>query len=291
MDKQNASLSNGGIESILINDWYVVTDLESLHKKGRHRTWLFDIPICIEYEANSLSVIREDSKVKLPFEELYGYLWTTLGNPTDDIVRFPECEENDRHVVTGGSIAVHASGLRAVENFFDLSHLPIVHKGYLGVEAKSEVFPYEVAVDENNWIIADGCHIFQPMVSPMGDDGIDVEYMFRVPRPYIVMLYKSNAIEVNRRDFIALFVQPVDQEHCVAHPLLAYLKHDLEASTVRLYMQLIFAQDKPILENQQPKRLPLDTGDELSVIGDKISVVYRRWLREQGVNYGTTQDG
>ena len=290
MNKQKASPSNG-VEPILIDDWHVVADLESLYKKGRHRTWLFDVPIYIKYEARCLSVIREDSNVKLPFEEIYGYLWTTLGKPMDDVVRFPECEEHDRHVVTGGSIAVHASGLRAVENFFDLSHLPIVHKGYLGIETKSEVFPYEVAVDENNWIIADGCQMFQPMVSPMGDDGIDVEYMFRVTRPYIVMLYKSNPIEMNRRDFIALFVQPVDQEHCVAHPLLAYLKHDLEASTVRLYMQLIFAQDKPILENQQPKRLPLDTGEELSVIGDKMSVTYRRWLREQGVNYGTTQDG
>jgi phenylpropionate dioxygenase-like ring-hydroxylating dioxygenase large terminal subunit len=56
-------------------------------------------------------------------------------------------------------------------------------------------------------------------------------------------------------------------------------------------MQLIFAQDKPILENQQPKRLPLDSGEELSVIGDKTSVMYRRWLQEQGVSYGTTQDG
>ena len=71
MNKQNASLSNGGIESILIDDWYVVTDLESMCKKGRHRTRLFDVPICIEYGANCLSVIREDSNVKLPFEEVY----------------------------------------------------------------------------------------------------------------------------------------------------------------------------------------------------------------------------
>ncbi len=289
MNNQNASLSND-VEPILIDDWYVVSDLESVYKIGRHRTHLFDTPICIEYEVKCLSVIREDSNTKLPFREKYGYLWTTLGNPTEDIIRFPECEENDRHVVTGGSIAVHVSGLRAVENFFDMGHLPFVHKGYLGIESKSEVFPYEVSVDENHWLIADGCHVYQPMVSPMGDDGIEVQYMFKVARPYVVMLYKTNAIETHRWDFIALFVQPVDQEHCVAHPLLAYLKHDLDAPTVRLYMQLIFAQDKPILENQEPKRLPLTSGEELSVIGDKTSVMYRRWLREQGVSYGTTYD-
>ena len=289
MNDRNTSLSNG-IERILIDEWHVVADLESLYKKGRHRTRLFNAPISIDCEANYLSVIHEDSDTKLPFKQKYGYLWTTLGNPMDDILQFPECEEHDRYVVTGGSIAVHVSGLRAVENFFDMGHLPFVHKGYLGIESKSEVFPYEVTVDENNWIIADGCHLFQPMVSPMGDDGIEVQYMFKVPRPFTVMLYKTNPIETHRWDFIALFVQPVDQEHCVAHPLLSYLKHDLDAPTVRLYMQLIFAQDKPILENQQPKRLPLDSGEELSVIGDKTSVMYRRWLREQGVRYGTTQD-
>ena len=290
MNNRNASLLKS-VEPILIDDWYVVADLESLYKKGRHRTRLFDIPISIEYEANYLSVIHEDSDAKLPFKQKYGYLWTTLGNPMDDILRFPECEEHDRHVVTGGSIAVHVSGLRAIENFFDMGHLPFVHKGYLGIESKSAVFPYEVSVDENNWIIADGCHLFQPMVSPMGDDGIEVQYIFKVPRPYVVMLYKTNPIETHRRDFIALLVQPVDQEHCIAHPLLAYLKHGLDAPTVRSYMQLIFAQDKPILENQQPKRLPLGSREELSVIGDKTSVMYRRWLREQGVSYGATQDG
>ena len=290
MNKQNASPSNG-VEPILIDDWHVIADLESLYKNGHHRTRLFDIPISMDYESNVLSVIRTDSNAKLTYGKKYGYLWATLGKPTKDIVSFPECEELDRYLVTGGSIAVHVSGLRAVENFLDMGHFPFVHKGYLGIESKSEVFPYEVSVDKNNWIIADGCSFFQPVASPVEDGGMDAEYIYKVARPYTVMLYKTNPIETDRWDFIALFVQPVDQEHCVAHPLLAYLKHDIDEPTIRWYMQVIFAQDKPILESQQPKRLPLGSDAELSVIGDKTSVMYRRWLREQGVNYGTTQDG
>ncbi len=290
MNNGNRATLNG-VDPLLIDDWHVVTDLESLYKKGRHRTRLFDVPICIEYEASRCSVIREDSKANLPTEEVYGYLWTTLGNPSNGVVRFPECEEFDRYLVTGGSIAVHVSGLRVVENFLDMGHFPFVHKGYLGIESRSEVFPYEVRIDSNNWIIADGCVFFQPVASPIDDGGIDARYIYKVARPYIVMLYKTNPNEPHRWDFIALLVQPVDQEHCVAHPLLAYLKHDIDAPTIRWFMQLIFAQDKPILENQQPKRLPLDSEEELSVVGDKTSVMYRRWLREQGVNYGTTHDG
>jgi phenylpropionate dioxygenase-like ring-hydroxylating dioxygenase large terminal subunit len=39
-----------------------------------------------------------------------------------------------------------------------------------------------------------------------------------------------------------------------------YLRDNMEERTVRWFMQFIFAQDKPILENQVPKRLPLDPG-------------------------------
>jgi len=60
----------------------------------------------------------------------------------------------------------------------------------------------------------------------------------------------------------------------------------MEAATVRWFMQLIFAQDKPILENQMPKRLPLDPRAETPIRADASSVYYRRWLRERSVTYG-----
>jgi phenylpropionate dioxygenase-like ring-hydroxylating dioxygenase large terminal subunit len=51
-------------------------------------------------------------------------------------------------------------------------------------------------------------------------------------------------------------------------------------------MQLIFAQDKPILENQVPRRLPLDPRAETPIRADKVAILYRRWLRDHSVNYG-----
>ena len=51
-------------------------------------------------------------------------------------------------------------------------------------------------------------------------------------------------------------------------------------------MQLIFSQDKPILENQLPKRLPLDPRAEIPVRSDASSLACRRWLTAQGVTCG-----
>jgi phenylpropionate dioxygenase-like ring-hydroxylating dioxygenase large terminal subunit len=113
-----------------------------------------------------------------------------------------------------------------------------------------------------------------------------VDYIYKVIRPYTVALYKSNPVQSERLDAIVLFVQPVDEENCVAHPFLAYLKDDIDEATIRWFMQLIFAQDKPILENQVPKRLPLDPAAETPIRADRSSVYYRRWLRERAVTYG-----
>jgi len=101
-----------------------------------------------------------------------------------------------------------------------------------------------------------------------------------------VALYKSNPAYTDRMDFIALFVQPVDEEHCVARSFRCYLKEGITAATVRWCMQLIFSQDKPILENQIPKRLPLDPRAETPIRADASSVYYRRWLRAHNVHYG-----
>ncbi|MDE0456748.1 MAG: hypothetical protein OXI15_05600 [Chromatiales bacterium] len=54
-------------------------------------------------------------------------------------------------------------------------------------------------------------------------------------------------------------------------------------------MQLIFSQDKPILENQLPKCLPLDPRAEIPARSDASSLAYRRWLTARGVTYGATQ--
>jgi len=46
------------------------------------------------------------------------------------------------------------------------------------------------------------------------------------------------------------------------------------------------SQDKPIVENQYPKLLPLDPRIETPIKADKLAVAYRRRLSELGVTYG-----
>ena len=62
-----------------------------------------------------------------------------------------------------------------------------------------------------------------------------------------------------------------------------FAQSDAELSA---FQDRIFLQDKPIVENQVPLRLPLAQGAELPIRSDRMSLAYRAYLREQNVRYG-----
>ena len=271
---------------MLLNDWHVVADRAALTGPP-YMTRLLGVDLAVRsVPGEAAEVVRVDTGQPVLSAEKYGFVWACLGTPERDIIEILEAAEPDRHLVSGGSIGVKVSGLRAVENFLDMGHFPFVHTGWLGIEPHTEVTPYNVSITDDGEVLATECKFFQPVASPNAEGGFVVDYTYRVIRPYTVSLYKSNPIQQDRRDSIYLFVQPVDEESCIAHSFLCYLTDNMEAATVRWFMQLIFAQDKPILENQMPKRLPLDPRAETPIRADASSVYYRRWLRERSVTYG-----
>lgn len=273
-------------DSVLVDDWHVVADASALPASVPFATRLLGVALSVIATDAGPVVLRMDTGQKVSSRIRYGFVWACLGTAAREIVDVPEAAEDDRYLVTGGSIAVKVSGLRAVENFLDMGHFPFVHTGWLGEEPHTEVAPYAVSITEEDEVLATECRFYQPIASPTASGGMMVDYVYKVIRPYTVALYKSNPVDTDRLDVIVLFVQPVDEENCVAHPFLCYLKHDITEASIRWFMQLIFAQDKPILENQLPKRLPLDPRAETPIRADAVSVYYRRWLRERAVTYG-----
>jgi phenylpropionate dioxygenase-like ring-hydroxylating dioxygenase large terminal subunit len=275
------------IESILWDDWHVVAELATLEHTGRLDTVLLDVPLTVSMDTASGALkVRRGEEAVAHTRIKYGFVWVCLGVPTRPIVEFSECSESDRFIATAGSVAVAVSGLRVIENFLDLSHLAFVHAGYLGEEPHTEIARYAVDPLPDGGVIATGCKVYQPKPSPVDSGGFDVDYIYAVWRPYIVVLYKANPVERDRNDMIALFVQPVSEERCVAHFLTAYPPQGVDPPAVRRFQQFIFGQDRPILENQVPKRLPLDSRAEITIRADGSSAAYRQWLSTSGVRFG-----
>ena len=71
-----------------------------------------------------------------------------------------------------------------------------------------------------------------------------------------------------------------------AHNYMGVIDDTSTNTDIKGYQLLIFAQDKPILENQHPKRLPLDPRAETPIRADRSAIAYRRWLSDLGVTYG-----
>lgn len=228
----------------------------------------------------------DPDRTPLPVRVDYLYLWTCLGTPSGDLFEIPEFAEPDRRNIHAGTIGVYVSAPRAVENFLDMGHFPFVHTGVLGVEPHTEVAEYDVHVDPDTGDVwATECVFYQPRAATTSTEGQMTDYLYRVPHPYCVILYKTTPLDVERMDVIALFCRPVAPDRIQAHMFLSLLDPDNSETFIRRFQQGIFGQDKPILENQHPKLLPLDPRAETPIRADKVAIAYRRWLSDMGLTY------
>lgn len=269
------------------NDWQVVAATAALPVSETKTVRLLDREISLlRREDGQIIASIAGSGRDLPVQTKFGHVWTCLGTPTRSLFAIPEYDEPDRRNVIAAMVPVHVSAPRAVENFLDLGHFTYVHGGYLGAEPHTEIKPYHVTIEQDE-VIATGCKAYQPRASLIAAGGFEVEYVYRVPHPFCAVLYKSSVLNAARRDVIAIFIQPEGEERIIAHMLASVLDPTSTDQEISDFQQLIFAQDKPILENQIPKRLPLDPRAELWARADAGSAAYRRWLTARGVRYGT----
>lgn len=219
--------------------------------------------------------------------EQYGFIWVNLEHTANDapLFAFPEFEDKQFHKVMWGPQVVAAKPPRIIENFLDVGHLAVVHEGYLGVEDHTEISDYHVIRDEQG-IHSEEIEIFQPDPDGSGQ-AKNVYYTYAIDRPMTVHFTKRDK-ETGNLMAILLTVQPRDAETSVAYGVMCfnYDTGNEDAETVK-FQDMIFAQDKPIVENQKPEDLPLDLQVELSLKCDRVSIAYRQYLKELGVQWGT----
>jgi phenylpropionate dioxygenase-like ring-hydroxylating dioxygenase large terminal subunit len=267
--------------------WYAIGRCEDVPKGGRRETRLLGKDIVATRPADA-AVVRLREGGALPVQERYGHVWTTLAEAPRPLFDMPEFGEPGRRLVTAGAITVRCSGLRAIENFLDMAHFPFVHTDVLGTESHAGVAPYQVELrQKSDEIWATSCRMFQPRAAAAATDGQMTEYMYRVAQPFSAILYKTCPIRpAGVWDLIGLFVQPREPDLCDIHSFV--LVFDNENTDVALlhFQQMIFIQDRRILENQVPALLPLDARAEAASRADLSSMVYRRWLMANGLRYG-----
>ncbi|HEY0295326.1 MAG TPA: aromatic ring-hydroxylating dioxygenase subunit alpha, partial [Bordetella sp.] len=228
-------------------------------------------------------------------QERYGLVWVCLGEPAHDIAVFPEWEDEAFLKVHCGPYAFAANGFRAIENFLDISHFPFVHSGMNGVpENPDSLDPYSVEMTESG-LMSSEIKVFQPFGDARGTPIIS-NYTFRSYRPLVGYFSKrtldadaaGNPVTEHCNYFTTYCAaQAIDETHCILRVCAALsVKPAPDPESVRRRADVIFGQDKEIVETQRPERIPSELRYELHHRSDLMGQRYRTWLRSLGITYG-----
>lgn len=214
----------------------------------------------------------------------YGFVWVNLNNNEPSLFDYPEYHNPNYRNVIWGPQAVKANPPRIIENFLDVSHLAFVHEGYLGVQEKPEISDYQVHVKDGR-IYTDEIIVFQPNADGTSISK-DVLYTYEVLNPLTARFTKRDP-STNHEFAMFMTVLPVGDCDCIAFGVESF-NYDIGQTDEEAieFQNTIFYQDKPIVENQKPEELPLDLQVELSLKFDRLSIAYRKYLKELGVVLG-----
>ncbi len=216
--------------------------------------------------------------------EAHGLVWVRLQGGDSALPAFPAEHDAALRKLLCGPYRVEASAPRIVENFLDLAHFGFVHEGWLGDRAHTALDAYALAPTPTGFV-ATGCRAWQPRSNRLSTQGRWVEYRYELTAPYAAVLAKLPLQAGDERDEIALFVCPHEAERSSVWFRLAVSDTESTDAQLRAFQDAIFAQDRPVLESQRPKRLPLHAG-ELHCAADRSSAAYRRLLAERGIRFG-----
>ena len=276
-------------DDFTLSQWYAIGRIEDFDDPEPATIRLLSQNLTVRSVDSGLLVSGPEGDL-LPTQTRFGHVWTTLSDAPRDLYNMPEFEEPGRRLITAGAISVRCSGLRAVENFLDMAHFPFVHTGILGVEEHPEVEKYDVSMEaEGDEIWATKCKFYQPMAAAAAEGGQITEYKYRVAHPYSTILYKTCPIRECEWDLIGLFIQPTEEDACIVHSFVLVYDDDNTDTGLLHFQQNIFLQDRMILENQVPRKLPIDPRWEMPTRADASSIAYRRWLKSHGLVWGTAR--
>lgn len=213
-----------------------------------------------------------------------GALPTALHEPP----AFEPWADHEWRQVLCGPYEVGTSAPRLVENFLDLSHFGFVHEGWLGARTHAQVDTGQVEEGADG-LRANECKAWQPKGYVGAEGGAWVNYRYTVPHPFAAVLRKDAAEGDPVSNAIGLFIRPDGDEVCTAWFAMATLGDLSDDEELREFQDTVFAQDRPVVESQRPKRLPIGlegAAREVHSPADRMSSAYRRYLSRLELRLG-----
>ncbi|MGE0879387.1 MAG: Rieske 2Fe-2S domain-containing protein [Acidimicrobiia bacterium] len=207
--------------------------------------------------------------------EAYSIVWVRLLRDAATVI--PACPPYGRpgvHVVEGAPYTWPVGAHRRVENFVDLSHFAFVHDGTLG--RRDEPVPPIPEIERAGGELR---FVYDPPSMTVDTSALFGRSSYRMPMPCTVSIEFELASGANR--YLWMTASPTTRATCRVFWMHAR-DDDLDGDDQPYvdFQALVLDEDEPVVSSQDPPDLPLDPAVELSLRTDKVSIEYRRWLRE-----------
>lgn len=222
--------------------------------------------------------------------EEYGLIWACLADePHYPFPTFAAWDNPRCHHVPVPAPDWACSAARRVENYTDYSHLAIVHDGFLANRDEPEVPDHRVWKEETKLCCEQDSESWTKV--PLSDaealggwrEGEDKFTRYRtdwtVSMPLTVDL--TVTLEHGGRYFLLFHPTPLSPKSSRNFTIAArdFGDPERDEEEVAAFEQVIYEQDRPIVESQRPEQLPEDLSEEMHLKGvDSFSISYRRWL-------------
>ncbi len=222
-------------------------------------------------------------------QEKFGLIWVALEEPVYPLPDIPELENGDWKVVQTGPFDWNSDASRQTENFTDFGHFPWVHPGLLGDPQRPKVPAHKVTID--------GAILHYSVVRPEAQNSEDFPVFaneevvkperrsqYQLHLPYTIVLRLGWGGE---KGMVYFFVsQPISSNKCRGYCIIGR-NYNLEDpdSVLQEFEQVIFDQDKRIVESQRPEQVPFDFAEELHLKFDTVAMNYRRAMKAEGLAY------
>jgi phenylpropionate dioxygenase-like ring-hydroxylating dioxygenase large terminal subunit len=217
-------------------------------------------------------------------EERYGLVFVCMGEPRRPIFQLPAYVGPDHHMHVVGLIYWKSSAARSLENFLDEAHLPWAHHGYLGNRDNVQIIPSRDVQERNGEFYYECQSECNNRIDPSSKTMNRMTYTVGLPFTIFHGNHAPDGTEV-----LDLFLTaPVDEAECVRFMVVwrNYAKDQPDQKFIDFTLT-VWEQDRVLVENQRPERVPVDLSEELHVRGpDGPSVIYRRMLAEMGIKEG-----
>ena len=205
----------------------------------------------------------------------YGLVWVCLDNRAE--LPLPACPafgDPTLRTIPGEPYTWPVAASRRVENFVDLSHFAFVHDGSLG--SRDEPVP---ALPEIERAPGELRFAYDPPDMAVESTAMFGHSRYRMPMPCTVSI--EFFLASGARRLLWMTASPVTHASCRSFWFVARSDAWDEPDAAHMAFQArILAEDAPVVGAQDPPEMMLDPGVELSVRTDKVSIEYRRWLRE-----------